>query len=171
MSQATEDIKSRLDIVEFISQYLPLKKSGVSFKACCPFHNEKTPSFYVSRDKGMWYCFGCNEGGDIFTFAQKMEGMDFGESLKLLADKAGVRLPEYKPEEEQGRARLYAIMDLAARYFRHCLTTMPEGVSAREYVAGRSVSPAMAEAFALGYAPGGWENLCNFLRSKKYTNP
>ncbi len=168
MSQTTDDIKSRLDIVELVSAYLPLKKSGVSFKACCPFHHEKTPSFYVSRDKGMWYCFGCSEGGDIFTFVQKLEGMDFPEALRLLADKAGVRLPAYKPEEENARTRLYAIMDIAARYFRHCLTMTPEGEAARGYLESRTMRLESQEAFSLGYAPAGWENLTNFLRAKGY---
>jgi len=90
-----EEIKQKINIVGLIGEYLPLKKAGINYKGCCPFHNEKTPSFFVSEERQNFHCFGCSEHGDIFTFLQKMEGLEFPEALKLLAQKSGVQLKEF----------------------------------------------------------------------------
>src|SRR3989339_2133275 len=98
MSGQIEEIKARVDIVDLVSEYIRVKQSGTNWKALCPFHNEKSPSFMVSSDKQIWHCFGCSEGGDIFTFVQKIEGVEFAESLKILAQRAGVKLQNQNPE-------------------------------------------------------------------------
>ena len=115
---AVQDIKSRLDIADLISEYLTLKQAGSgAFKAVCPFHQEKTPSFYVSRARQSWHCFGCDQGGDHFTFLEKIEGMEFREALEFLAQKAGVVLPAFNQEKAGERHRLYEVNDLAMRFF------------------------------------------------------
>ena len=108
MSTPVELIKSRLDIVEVIREYLPLKRAGINFSARCPFHDEKSPSFYVSPTRQTFRCFGCGEGGDIFSFIQKREGLDFKEALQLLARKANVELPAFRPQEASKRSRAVA---------------------------------------------------------------
>ncbi len=109
-----EEIKSRLDIAEVVGEYVPLKPSGPErLKARCPFHNEKTPSFMVSRDRQIFHCFGCGEGGDIFTFVQKMEGLEFPEALRLLAKKANVELPSYDPKLTSERTAIMEALALA----------------------------------------------------------
>src|SRR5882672_1588787 len=94
-----QDIKDRLNIADIIGEYITLKKAGTNFKAVCPFHNEKSPSLQVSPQKQIWHCFGCGEGGDVFTFVQKYENLEFKDVIKILAEKAGVKLPEYRPAD------------------------------------------------------------------------
>ena len=125
-----EEVRSRLDIVQLISEYLKLQKAGVRFRAPCPFHNEKDPSFYVSPDRQRWHCFGCNEDGDAFEFVMKMEGMSFPEALRHLAGKAGVELPEYKAdphrkEKMDARGRLYEANKMAAQFWHEVLLKHP----------------------------------------------
>ncbi|TAL19291.1 DNA primase [Patescibacteria group bacterium] len=167
MANEVEEIKQRLDLAEVIGGYLPLAKAGTgSLKARCPFHQEKTPSFYVSRDKQMWYCFGCGEGGDLFTFVMKMEGMEFREVLKILADKAGVKLPEWKPEERSEREQVLEALALAARFYAAALADAPQAAASREYLRSRGVSPAMTAAFNLGWAPDSWDALQLALKKR-----
>lgn len=168
-----DEIKSRLDIVEFISAYAPsLKKAGRTYKGLCPFHAEKTPSFIVFPDTQTWHCFGaCGVGGDIFGFLMRREGYDFPEALKVLADKAGVLLQERSPEAletDKIRHRLLEIMSAAAAFFYEQLTAAPEGAFAREYIAGRGLSQAIIHRFQLGYAPNQWEALKAHLLKKGY---
>ena len=99
--QILQDIKDRLNIADVISGYIQIKKAGTNFKALCPFHNEKTPSLQISPQKQIWHCFGCGEGGDIFGFVMRYENIEFRDALKILAEKAGVQLPEYRPENPQ----------------------------------------------------------------------
>ena len=118
----SEDIKTRLDVVDVIGDYLPLKPAGSgAFKALCPFHSERTPSFHISRPRQSWHCFGCDVGGDIFSFVMKMEGMEFPEALELLANKAGVTLPAFDGAKISLRKRLYEVNDFASRFFRASL--------------------------------------------------
>ncbi len=146
-----EEIKRRLNVIEVISSYLPLKKAGKNFVALCPFHAEKKPSFTVSPDKQVWHCFGCGRGGDLFSFIMQKEGMDFAEALELLAERAGVTL-ERRPQERGIKKRILAANEAAANYFQARLKA-PEGQIARGYLAKRALSSATAEKFRLGYAP------------------
>ncbi len=171
MSADTELIKERLDIAEVVSEYVQLKRAGRYFKGLCPFHNEKTPSFIVSPDRGIWHCFGaCGEGGDVFSFIQKIEGVDFPGALRLLADRAGVKL-DTKPAFQQvqsRRQRLFDLLELTARFYHEVLLNQPAGRPARQYLEKRGVKEESLNMFQLGYAPLKWETLQNFLRSKGY---
>ncbi|MEA3272819.1 MAG: DNA primase [Patescibacteria group bacterium] len=162
MSQIDE-IKNRLDIVEIIQGYLQLKQAGANFRASCPFHQEKTPSFMVSRDKQIWHCFGCNEGGDVFKFVMKMEGLEFKDALKFLADKAGVKLERYNSAAETQRARLIKICEMAALFFHGALLKNPNARVAREYLKNRGITREIAEDFKIGFALNEWEALNKFL--------
>ncbi len=166
----SEDIKTRLDVVDVLGEYLPLKPAGSgAFKALCPFHTEQTPSFHLSRPRQSWHCFGCDTGGDIFSFVMKMEGMEFREALELLANKAGVTLPAFDGAKTSLRKRLHEVNDLAARFFRSSLLFLPQAQIAREYVSKRGVDDLTADIFHLGYAPDGWTNLSEALKAKGMT--
>lgn len=165
-----EEIKRRIDIVDLISSYLTVKKAGSNYKAICPFHQEKTPSFMVSAEKQIFKCFGCGEGGDIFTFIEKMENLEFPEALKMLADRAGVQLKRKKfvPEEGKDRkTRLYKINDLAARVFNKILTTHPSGRVALEYLKKRGINEQTINEFTIGYASSS-RSMREFLLKKGF---
>jgi DNA primase len=166
----TDEIKARIDIVEFISRYVPLQKSGRTYKACCPFHQERTPSFIVFPHTGTWHCFGaCSTGGDVFNFLMKRENLDFTEALKVLAKEAGVELEQTKPGESgQERDLLYEINALAAQYFRNILHRHSEAAQARAYLSNRGIDQGTAELFQLGFSLNGWDNLLEALTSKGY---
>ncbi len=167
-----EEIKDRLDIVEVISAYVPLRKAGSVYKGLCPFHQEKTPSFVVYPDRGTWHCFGaCGTGGDVFSFVMKRDNLDFPEALELLARKAGVNLAPpsaARSQQEQILDRLREINQAAAVYFHHQLRQAPQGQVARDYLAGRGFDDATLDAFLLGYAPDRWDGLLAYLQSKNY---
>lgn len=170
MFSPTEEIKSKLDIVDVISEYVPLKQAGVNFKACCPFHEEKTPSFMVNREKQFFHCFGCNESGDVFTFIQKMENIEFPEALKILANKAGVELPEYNPRMSNLKTRLIDMQLAAARWFFAQLKNSEAGKTAYNYLKEkRGLTDETITEWKLGYALDSWENLSKYLLSKKFT--
>ncbi|MBR2865088.1 MAG: DNA primase [Elusimicrobiaceae bacterium] len=166
-----EKIKQRLDLVEFVRQYVPhLKKAGKTWKACCPFHKEKTPSFSVSSEKGLFYCFGCQSGGDIFVFLMKMENLSFHEAVRKLADLAGV---EYKPRqgfsaEEQKRIDARKTLDFAKHFFHRNLMTAG-GEFARNYIKGRNLTKETAQKFELGFAKNDATALCRAAQAEKYT--
>ncbi|MEA3339147.1 MAG: DNA primase [Chloroflexota bacterium] len=168
-----DEIKDRLDIVEVISSYAPLKKSGRNYKALCPFHSEKTPSFVVFPESQNWHCFGaCAEGGDIFSFVMKQEGWDFRTALEELARRAGVELrprtpAQVKAEEESDRLR--ELLMTAARYYNHLLRHASEAETARDYVARRSLDDETVERFLLGYSLPGWNRSRDYLTEKGYT--
>lgn len=165
-----DDVKSKIDIVDVIGQYVTLKKAGRNFKALCPFHNEKTPSFVVYPDEGRWYCFGaCHTGGDVFTFLMKKENIDFGEALRRLAQRAGVELVRAVPGEDVERARLREILATAAAHYHYLLKTHPAAQIAREYLAKRFVTPDTAARFQLGYALDEWEAMKAFLVGKGFS--
>jgi len=152
-----EEIRARISLKELVGRYVELRPAGRGrYKGLCPFHKEKTPSFYVDEEKGLFYCFGCKAGGDVFTFLEKIEGLSFAEALERLAAEAGVELPE-RPREKKDKD-LYQINALALAFFRRQL-----GEPARRYLEGRGIKPTYVEAFQLGYAPPGWDRLTQFL--------
>jgi len=159
------------DIVDIVSGYVGLKRTGSSLMGCCPFHREKTPSFHVSADKQLYHCFGCGAGGGVIQFIMNAEGLDFPDALRFLADRAGIRLPESdgsRDEEKYKRKhKMYEMNKDAARYFRECLLS-PEGKVAQEYLTKRQLDGKTIAAFGLGWAPGGWDGLLKHLRSKGY---
>ena len=166
-----DEIKERLDIVDVVSAYVTLQKSGRNFKALCPFHTEKTPSFFVFPERQTWHCFGsCGTGGDIFSFMIKKEGLDFGEALKLLADRAGVKLAS----KQKGQARddewerLYSVNEAAAQYYHSLLLDDKQAEFARKYLGQRGISSETIESFELGYSPNSWDALYQHVTSKGY---
>jgi len=162
-----DEIKQKLDIAEFISEYLELKPASVdSLRGLCPFHDEKTPSFNVSKDKQVWHCFGCGEGGDIFSFVMKMENVDFTEALQLLGKKAGVEIKRFNSEKSNQKQNLMAVNDLAARYYRKVLVDATTAAEARSYIDSRKIPVEMAEKFSLGFAPDRWDSLVNFFEKR-----
>lgn len=164
-----DDVKQKIDIVDVIGQYVQLKKAGRNFKALCPFHNEKTPSFIVFPDQGTWHCFGaCNTGGDVFTFLMRRENIDFGEALRRLAQRAGVELIRESPGESQERKRLREILTAAAAHYHYLLKNHPDAQFARDYIAKRFISPETAAQFELGFALNEWEAMKSFLIGKGY---
>lgn len=156
MSDSVERIKERLGIADVVSSYLKLERAGQNFKARCPFHNEKTPSFFVSPSRGTYHCFGCNRGGDQFSFVEEIEGIPFLEALKLLADRAGVALTREDPKRKTERERAFLVLQSATEYFASQLKTHTE---AREYLQERGLTSETVESFKLGFAPAGWRNV------------
>jgi DNA primase len=168
-----DEVKDQLDIVEVISSYVPLQKAGRNYKALCPFHSEKTPSFIVFPDSQHWHCFGaCGEGGDIFTFVMKREGWDFRTALEELARRAGVELRPRTPaqvEAEEEADRLRGLLDAACQYYNHLLRHAPEAGKARDYVAKRGLSAETVDLFLLGYSLPGWDRTRAYLTERGYT--
>lgn len=168
---AVTDIKSRLDVADIVGEYVTLKPAGSgSFKANCPFHQEKTPSFYVNRPRQSWHCFGCDLGGDLISFVQKIEGLDFPEALALLAQKAGVELPQFDPQLSSDKRRLYDITELASKFYRSYLLQAPEAEIARVYAAKRGIDDLTGDLWGIGYAPESWDALANALKEKGITD-
>ncbi|MEK9200386.1 MAG: DNA primase [Patescibacteria group bacterium] len=168
MSEQVEEIKKKVDIVEVISGYVTLKKAGRNYKGNCPFHGEKTPSFMVNPELQIFKCFGCAEGGDVYTFLQKIEGMEFGEVLKTLADRVGVKLESFKPTKiEQEKETLIQINTLAAQAYNFLLTKHKSGKEALEYLNKRGIGDDLISQFNLGFAPDNWNFLEDFLVKKK----
>lgn len=162
-----EEIKSRLDVADVVQEYLPLKPAGSgSFKGLCPFHHEKTPSFFVNRPRQSWHCFGCDEGGDILSFVMKMEGLEFREALELLAQKCGVILQAVPQADRTERQRLYEVNDLAARFFRATLLQSTTAEGARAYVKQRGLEDLTGDVWRIGYAPGEWRTLVTALTGR-----
>ncbi len=161
-----EEVKARLDIVDIIGQSVQLQKAGRSFKAPCPFHPEKTPSFIVNPERQTWHCFGaCATGGDVISFVMKREGIEFGEALRMLAERAGVKLKERAVSEQEDRAkkRLYDANEAASAYFQSKLGT-DAGRPAKKYIEKRGLDEATIRAFGLGYSLPAWEGLLEYLR-------
>jgi DNA primase len=166
-----DEIKSRIDIVDLVSESVQLKHSGKNYTGFCPFHpNTRTPSFVVFPSTGTWRCFGqCNEGGDIFSFTMKKQGWDFPETLKYLADKAGVQLKPQTPEEvvaEEEHGQLRSMLEEAANYYHHQLQSTSEGQKALEYLKKRGLSDEIIETFGLGYAPNARDAIIQYFKGK-----
>lgn len=166
-----EEIKNRLDIVEVISEYVSnMKQAGGNWKGLCPFHNEKTPSFMVSRDKQIWHCFGCGEGGDVFSFVQKIEGMEFPEALKILAKRAGVTLRYEDKGLSNQKTKLMDVLEAAARFYHYNLMKVAEAEAARNYLfSKRALTEETVEKFFLGFALNSWDDMLKFLRGKGFS--
>ncbi len=164
MSSSVDQIKSKIDIVSLISSYIKLEKAGANFKGRCPFHNEKTPSFFVSPDRGNYYCFGCQAKGDIFTFVQEFEGLDFIGSLKVLAERAGVELDQFRTGEKSEKERLFSVLETAVFFYEKKLS---ENKEALDYLASRGVTPESIKNFRIGFAPADWRELYEYLLEKK----
>lgn len=162
-----EEIKSRLDIVDVISEFIPLKKAGQNWKGLCPFHAEKTPSFTVSPSKQIFYCFGCSTGGDMFSFLMKYEKVTFPESLDILARKAGVEMKKTskKSSASSEKEALRRIHDDARTFYRTCLR---ESRQALEYLKKRGIGDTAVDRFVIGYAPERWDALLAYLKKRKY---
>ena len=172
MSVITE-VKQRLDIVDFVSEYVALQKAGRNLKGLCPFHSEKHASFFVFPEQQSWHCFGaCGTGGDIFSFIMRKEGINFGQALRLLAQRGGVTLGSSeapsKAENEKGD-RLLQINEAAAEYYHHLLLTAKAGATARDYLTKRNILPETVKEFRLGFSPDAWEAVKDYLLGKRYT--
>ncbi len=166
--QPSEEIKAKLDIVDFIKDYIQLTPAGVNFRARCPFHNEKSPSFVVSPDKQIWHCFGCGKGGDIFKFLMELENIEFVEALKILAQKAGVELRRQNPQEVSERVRLLDIMDISRRFYHKYLLESPAAAPARKYLAGRGLTADALDTWQIGFGPESWDGLYKVLKAQGY---
>ena len=162
-----DDIRAAVDIVEFVGRFVNLRKAGANWKGLCPFHGEKTPSFMVNPKKGIFHCFGCGVGGDVFGFMMRQDRLSFPEAVRALAKTAGVTLPEERGTSgDSGRDDLLRAMDLAARFYAEALWK-PGGARAQKYLADRGIEPEVARRFGLGYAPDGWDTLLTFMKSEK----
>ena len=165
MSDSVEQIKSKLSIVDVVAPYTELKQAGKNLKGKSPFTNEKTPSFFVSPDRDMYYCFSSNKGGDIFTFIQAMEGVDFKGALKILADKAGVELRREDPKKRTVREQKFTLLEATALWFEENLTDCP---AAKAYLKERGVKPKTIKQWRIGYAPPEWRELKDYLTGLKF---
>lgn len=170
MSAETEQIKERINIADVIGEHVKLKNAGQSLKGLCPFHAEKTPSFIVTPRKGSWHCFGCSEGGDVFSFVQKIEGIDFPAALALLAERAGVKLPKRRPEQETHRQRLFSLLASTAALYHEILMNQKAGERAKAYVESRGITGKTMQEFMIGYSPHAWNTVSAWLQKKGYTS-
>lgn len=164
-SDVISEVRARANIQEVISEVVVLKRSGKEYKGLCPFHNEKTPSFHVNTDKGIFKCFGCNEGGDVFAFVQKTKGIGFYDSVRELAGKYGVQLVETEQEriEHDKKSQVFMLYEQAAVYYQKLLLDSQEGVQARDYLKKRGITEETINKFRLGYAPNVWDGLLSYL--------
>jgi len=169
MLDPKDEIKQKIEIAELIGEYLALKPSGSHrFKANCPFHSEKTPSFHVSSDRQIWHCFGCGEGGDCFSFVMKMEGMDFPEALIHLGQKTGVEIKRLSTIDSNVKQRLYELHDLAVKYYAKTFQDSSGAMKVRQYVQERGITPELVQKFSLGFSPPEWNTCTQFLLKRGY---
>lgn len=169
MEDNISKIKERLSVVDVVSGYLKVQKAGINFKAPCPFHNEKTPSFFISPERQMWKCFGCSKGGSIFDFIMEMEGVDFPEALRILAARAGIELEKFDSSVNNSKDRLYEICESSARFFEKQLGHSSSGSRAVEYLKNRGLENSAITKFRLGFAPKTWDALSGYLRNSGFT--
>jgi len=167
MLSSSEEIKNKLDIKDIIGQYVKLQKAGANYRALCPFHKEKTPSFFVSPSRQIWHCFGCGEGGDIFSFLMKIENIEFKEALKILAQKAGVKLAYENPQIRSEKQRLVDINKEAARFFEENLWKNKDVVG---YLIKRGLKEETIKEFHLGWTSDEWRSLSDFLIKKGFNS-
>ncbi|MEO8251069.1 MAG: DNA primase [Chloroflexota bacterium] len=169
-SGITAEIKSKLPVLDVVGETVALKRAGSAYKGLCPFHAEKTPSFIVSPDRETWRCFGCGEGGDIFTFLMRRDGIDFREALSRLAEKAGVELSAQTAKDDRHRRRLREALEAAIAWYREVLLQVTKADAARLYLAERGLTPETLERFAVGYAPTSWDALTRRLVGRGFNN-
>src|SRR5258706_12374084 len=165
-----EQIKQKIDIVAILQEFIPLKKMGRNFKANCPFHGEKTPSFVISPERQIWHCFGCQKGGDAYAFLMEYEHIDFPEALRMLADRAGVKLENqhFDSATASKKELIYTLNRLSAEFYHYLLTKHKIGKSALEYLSQeRKIKSATMETFLLGFAPKSGNALTTYLIKKK----
>ena len=166
-------VRERSEIVSVVSRYTPLNRKGGTYWGCCPFHNEKTPSFSVNPDKGLFYCFGCHAGGNVFNFISRIENISYFDAVKLQAERLGIPLPTgRKSPEEMRREReertLFKINELARDFFHDRLMKTPEGERGRKYLAGRGITEETIENFKLGFAPVDWDAITSFFTERGF---
>ena len=171
LESAVEEIKARVDLADLVASYgIAVKHAGTTAKACCPFHNEKTPSFHINLTKGLYHCFGCGESGDAIKFVQKQEGLSFMEAVRKLGEQCGVKVEDVKPDKEGGkRTRLYALMAELAQFYHRCLGKMKAAEAARQYLAKRDLDEKVQEDFVIGYAPEGVGTIVKWAQKYGYT--
>ncbi len=169
MDSQIQEIKEKLDIVDVVSSYIKLQKTGVNYRAICPFHSEKKPSFFVSPSRQLYTCFGCGRKGDIFTFVQEIEGVEFGDALRILAQRAGVTLKRQNPKIQTARKELYEACELATKFFEKQLATGRLGQKAKAYLLKRGIKEESIEKWRLGFSPDTWDSLLNFLSQKGFS--
>lgn len=167
MSSNVDQIKSRLSVTDLIGSYIKLYKAGANYKAVCPFHNEKTPSFFISPARESWHCFGCNRGGDIFSFVMEIEGLDFLEALKILALRAGVELKAENPKERNEKEILTQVTESAISFYQ---SRLGKDSTAYLYLKSRGLNDDTIKNSRIGFAPDGWRNLYEFLKSKNFSD-
>ncbi|KKP64897.1 MAG: primase protein [Candidatus Nomurabacteria bacterium GW2011_GWF2_35_12] len=167
INSPVQQIKERLSIEEIVSSYIKLEKAGANFKARCPFHNEKTPSFFVSPDRASYYCFGCGAKGDIFSFIEEFEGLDFKGALKILAERAGIPLVQYSKEKEGEKEKLYRAMEEATKFFEKNLA---ENKKILEYLKSRGLEEKTIGDFKIGFSLLDWRTLFEYLKSKGFSD-
>lgn len=167
---AKDQIKQRLDVSEVIAEYLTLKPAGsAGFKAICPFHQEKTPSLHVSKEKQIWHCFGCDKGGDIFSFVMDIENVDFPEALRILGKKAGVEIPRFEKSESNEKQRMIALHELVTKFYQKVLFDSNQAAEARHYLNGRGMNKELIDKFAIGFSPDSWDSLTSFLSKRGFS--
>lgn len=167
MDSPIDEIKQRLDIVDVVSSYIKLEKCGANYRARCPFHSEKKPSFFVSPARQIWRCFGCGLGGSVFDFVKQIEGVEFGDALRILAKRAGVELKKQDPRLKTERKRLYDICELGAKFFEKQLSSQ-KGKEAKKYILSRGINEESIKEWRIGYSPDVWDGLLEFLKKKGY---
>ena len=165
---SAEEIKAKLDIVEVLREYIQVKPAGRNFQAICPFHNEKSASLVISPEKQIWHCFGCGKGGDVLTFVMDKEGLTFGETLRLLAPKAGVQLTNYSPEVASQKSRLLDILQASTAYFQQALLNSREAEEARQYLTQRGLTDEIIEDWQIGFASDSWDDLLLYLKGRGF---
>ncbi len=167
----TREIKDKIDVVDLINEYVQLKPAGINHKGLCPFHQEKSPSFMVNRERQSWHCFGCSKGGDIFTFIEEIEGMEFKEALKYLADRAGVQLTRNFSTDTSGseKSKIKEINSEAARFFHNFLLKMPASKPALDYLKNRGLGLETIENWQIGFVPEQWDLLTKYLLKKGFS--
>ncbi len=163
-----EEIKNKLNVVDVVGSYLTLTKTGANFRGVCPFHSEKSPSFFVSPGRQMWHCFGCGAGSSIFDFVMKIEGVEFGDALRILAAKAGVELKRENVQLRTERQRLYEICELACKFFEKQREGSALGKEAEAYLLGRGITLESLKKWRVGWSADAWNGLSDFLIGKGY---
>lgn len=168
MDSQIEEIKNKLNVIDVVGSYMKLTKTGINYRGVCPFHSEKSPSFFVSPGRQMWHCFGCGAGSSIFDFVMKIEGIEFADALRILANKAGVQLKRENVQLRTERQRLHEICDLACKFFEKQLEASAIGKEAEQYLLGRGITRESIKKWRLGYSPDMWSVLSDFLIGKGY---